>query len=111
MFEKHSVANQKRRWENTPWHVTQYYPAYKSLEVGLYNGRTPIEILERVWEIGREEGLNYVYLGNIMGHHYENTYCPHCDELLITRYGFDVVGCHLTSEKKCPACGAAIAVK
>ncbi len=90
-----------------------YYnnPVYKSLEVGLYNGRTPIELLERTREIGRTEGLNYVYLGNVPGHPYENTYCPHCDELLIKRYGVDVVGYHLTSENKCPMCGANIAVK
>jgi pyruvate formate lyase activating enzyme len=97
--------------KDTPWHVTQYYPAYKSLEVGLYNGRTPIEILERAREIGRAEGLNYVYLGNVPGHPYENTYCPHCGELLIKRYGFEVVRYHLTTENKCPACGAVIAVK
>jgi pyruvate formate lyase activating enzyme len=97
--------------KDTPWHVTQYYPAYKSLEVGLYNGRTPIEILERAREIGRAEGLNYVYLGNVPGHPYENTYCPRCGELLIKRYGFEVVSYRLTAKDKCPACGAAIAVK
>jgi pyruvate formate lyase activating enzyme len=97
--------------KDTPWHVTQYYPAYKSLEVDLYNGRTPIEILERAREIGRAEGLNYVYLGNVPGHPYENTYCPHCGELLIKRFGFEVVSYHLTTENKCPACGAVIAVK
>jgi pyruvate formate lyase activating enzyme len=97
--------------EDTPWHVTQYYPAYKSLEVGLYNGRTPIEILERARELGRAEGLNYIYLGNVPGHPYENTYCPRCNELLIKRYGFEVIRYHLTAENKCPACGAAIVVK
>lgn len=97
--------------EDTPWHVTQYYPAYKSPEVGLYDTRTPVELLERARAIGRAEGLNYVYIGNVPGHRYENTYCPHCGELVIERYGFDVVDYRLTSRDRCPACGAAIAVK
>ncbi len=96
--------------EDTPWHVTQYYPAYKSLEVGLCNGRTPVELLEHVWAIGRAEGLNYVYIGNVPEHRYENTYCPKCGELLIERLGFDVVSNHLTTENECPRCGAAIII-
>jgi len=108
-----SIASRIRKdtGENTPWHVTQYYPAYKSLELGLYKGRTPVETLERAWEIGKEEGVNYVYLGNVPGHPFENTYCPKCSELIIKRYGFDVMSYHLTSENKCPKCGEAIAVK
>jgi len=97
--------------KDTPWHVTQYYPAYKSSVTGLYDGRTPVELLERARAIGRAEGLNYVYLGNVSGHPYENTYCPHCDELVIERYGFDVVSYRLTSGNRCPRCGATIPVK
>jgi len=36
--------------------------------------------------LGKEEGLNYVYIGNVPGHPYENTYCPRCGALLIKRY-------------------------
>jgi pyruvate formate lyase activating enzyme len=97
--------------KDTPWHVTQYYPAYKSSEACLYNGRTPVELLERVRALGQAEGLNYIYLGNVPGHPYENTYCPHCGELVIERYGFDDVDSHLTAANNCPACGAALPVK
>jgi len=107
-----SIASRIRKdtGENTPWHVTQYYPAYKSQEFGLYNGRTPVEILERAREIGKEEGLNYVYIGNVPGHPYENTYCPRCGALLIKRYSFDVVSYHITAENKCPECGQCIPI-
>jgi len=107
-----SIASRIRRevGENTPWHVTQYYPAYKALEVGLYDGRTPVEILERAWQIGRNEGLNYVYAGNVPGHRYENTYCPNCDELLIRRLGFDVVDYRVTSDGICPKCRGQISI-
>jgi len=82
-----------------------------ALDFGLYKGRTPVEILERALGIGKEEGLNYVYLGNVPGHPYENTYCPSCGALLIKRYGFDVVSYRVTGGNKCPECGVAIAVK
>lgn len=97
--------------EDTPWHVTRYYPAYKSLERGLYKGRTPVEIMERAWELGKAEGLNYVYLGNVPGHHYENTYCPSCGELLIKRSGFDIVSYRITTENRCPKCGMFIGIR
>ncbi|MEM3448732.1 MAG: hypothetical protein QXP38_07630 [Nitrososphaerota archaeon] len=32
--------------EDTPWHLIQYYPAYRALEYGLYNGSAPI------WDFG-----------------------------------------------------------
>jgi len=91
--------------ENTPWHVTRYYPAYK------YHAPPPkVEFLEKVRKIGLEEGLNYVYLGNVPGHPWENTYCPNCGELLIKRYIFDVVKFNLTEKNECPKCGEKIPI-
>ena len=75
--------------EDTPWHLTRYYPAYKFAK-DAYVPATSAKALEKVREIGREEGLNYVYVGNLPGHPFENTYCPNCEELLIKRYGFSV---------------------
>lgn len=101
-----SIADRikKEVGHKTPWHVTQYYPAYKALEVGLYPDLTPAETVEKAWNIGKECSLNYVYVGNIPGHHLENTYCPNCQELLIKRSGFDVIKFLITSDKKCPKC-------
>jgi len=53
---------------DTPWHCSGYYPAYKSTAPP-----TPLHTLERAHDIGREEGLDFVYLGNVLGHRYENT--------------------------------------
>ncbi|MCW3141132.1 MAG: AmmeMemoRadiSam system radical SAM enzyme [Methanophagales archaeon] len=107
-----SIASRIRKevGENTPWHVTQYYPAYRSLELGLYKGRTPLKTLEHARETGKKEGLNYVYLGNVPGHPYENTYCPSCGALLIKRSGFDLVSYRITAENKCPKCGEGIPI-
>jgi pyruvate formate lyase activating enzyme len=91
--------------EDTPWHVTRYHPAYK-----FYVPATPISSLEKARELGIEEGLNYVYAGNVPGHPYENTYCPGCNELLIKRYAFDLIEYRITRDKKCPKCGKKILI-
>lgn len=83
----------------TPWHVTRFYPYLELSHVP----PTPLSTLERGREIGKEEGLWYVYIGNVPGHKWENTYCHKCGELLIERYAFEIIknrikGC------KCPKC-------
>ncbi|MFC1742616.1 AmmeMemoRadiSam system radical SAM enzyme [Candidatus Riflebacteria bacterium] len=92
--------------ENTPWHVTAYYPAYEFASGNLIqHPATTTKTLERAREIGIAASLKYVYLGNIPGHKYENTYCPECDKLLIQRAGFDVLKNYLKSpENSCPNC-------
>ncbi|MBN1454767.1 MAG: AmmeMemoRadiSam system radical SAM enzyme [Methanomicrobia archaeon] len=95
---------------DTPWHVTQYYPAYQSRSIGLFDGRTPVALLERAWVIGKKEGLQYVYLGNVPGHPFEHTYCPYCGMLLIERYCFAVIRYQVTAEQRCPICGARCAI-
>jgi pyruvate formate lyase activating enzyme len=95
--------------ENTPWHVTRYYPAYKFASE-VYVPPTPISSLERAYRIGKEEGLNYVYAGNLPGHPYENTYCPLCHELLIERCGLDVIQYRVRRDNKCPGCEAEIPI-
>jgi pyruvate formate lyase activating enzyme len=51
-----------------PWHVSGYYPAYRFTAPA-----TPVHTLERAWRIGREAGLEFVYVGNVAGHRFENT--------------------------------------
>jgi len=94
-----------RLGENTPWHCNAYYPAYKYKEAGLANFRTPPKTLEQAHKIGKDEGLKFVYIGNIHGHKFENTYCPQCETLLIERNIFGVSKNLLTKEHVCPKCG------
>lgn len=90
-----------------PWHVTAFHSTYKMAG----RGRTQAESLIAAAEIGREEGLSYVYAGNIPGHAglYENTWCPQCGELLIERAGFHVAANRISSKGTCPKCAKAIA--
>lgn len=84
-----------------PWHVTAYHQDYKMQD----HANTPLRTLLRACEIGKEEGLRYVYAGNLPGRvdRWENTYCPNCDELLVERYGFMIRQNRLV-DSGCPRC-------
>jgi pyruvate formate lyase activating enzyme len=69
--------------------------------------RTPVKTLRRAREIGFEAGLKYVYEGNVPGEGGENTYCPHCRDVLIRRFGFRI-GELKTIDGRCLSCGAEI---
>jgi len=83
----------------TPLHFTRYNPAYK-----FHNPPTRVEILEKAYEMAREAGVLYPYLGNVPGHRYENTYCHNCGEKLIHRLGYTIIRYKVTPDKKCPKC-------
>lgn len=86
-----------------PWHVTQFYPTYKLLD----KPRTPIETIKRAREIGFNEGLKFVYTGNVPGEGGENTYCPNCKQLIIERFGFFINKINI-KESRCLNCGTPI---
>ncbi|MGH9318185.1 MAG: AmmeMemoRadiSam system radical SAM enzyme [Thermoanaerobaculia bacterium] len=88
-----------------PWHVTAFHPDYKMMD----RGSTPAETLIGAAEIGTEEGLRYVYAGNLPGRvgQWENTRCPECQMTLIERYGFRVVQNRLV-QGACPRCATPI---
>ena len=49
---------------------------------------TPLSTLEQAYNIARKAGISYVYIGNVPGTEYENTYCPKCRKMLVERRGF-----------------------
>jgi pyruvate formate lyase activating enzyme len=87
----------------TPWHVSAFYPTYKLLDAK----RTPAKTIERARQIGLEEGLRYVYAGNIPGLAGEHTYCATCKNAVIKRYGYDIREYHI-KEGACAFCGTII---
>jgi pyruvate formate lyase activating enzyme len=88
-----------------PWHVSRFSPSYRLLDVP----PTPVASLERALRIGHEEGLRYVYAGNLPGHPAESTACPACGERVIERRGFRLVKNGITNGR-CPRCGEKIPV-
>ena len=89
-----------------PWHVTAFHRDYKMTSPE----DTTADDLLRAAEIGKEAGLRYIYPGNLPGMvgDGENTYCRHCRELLIKRYGYLVEEYRITAQGCCPSCGSAV---
>lgn len=86
----------------TPWHISRFFPHYKMANIP----PTPIPILRRAQEIGHEEGLDFVYIGNVPGE--SNTHCPNCDLLLIRRQGYWIAE-NVIASGYCPNCDTRIA--
>jgi pyruvate formate lyase activating enzyme len=84
---------------DTPWHLTAYEPRYRH-----FAPPTPVGTLERAWHWGKEEGLQFVYVGNVAGTSFNHTYCPGCGQVVIQRIGFAQVR-SLLRNGKCPSCG------
>jgi pyruvate formate lyase activating enzyme len=87
----------------TPWHISRFFPGYKMSSLP----PTELETLTRAREIGLEEGLPYVYVGNIGETDLENTHCPNCKLLLIDRSILGVAENRIR-DGACPRCGRAI---
>lgn len=92
---------------DTPFHLLRFHPNYELTDIA----STELKVLEESYKVAKEQGLDYVYLGNVPGHKYENTYCPNCNEMLIKRYSFSITKWILTSEMSCPNCGRKIPIK
>jgi len=103
--ELHKIAEfiKNEVGEETPWHITQFYPTYKLIDLP----RTPVTILRKAREIGLEAGLRYVYEGNVPGENGENTYCHNCGKLLIRRFGYSIIE-NKIKNSACTYCGAEI---
>jgi pyruvate formate lyase activating enzyme len=93
--------------KDTPFHLLRFHPNYQLTTIP----STPIKTLEGAYAAVKEVGLNYVYVGNVPGHPYENTYCPNCNELLIKRFSFEITKWNLTKDMRCPACGQEIPIE
>ncbi|OIO92529.1 MAG: AmmeMemoRadiSam system radical SAM enzyme [Anaerolineae bacterium CG2_30_64_16] len=89
---------------DVPWHISRFYPQYRMADTP----PTPTATLERAWQIGREVGLRYVYVGNVPGHDTESTTCPGCGTLLIERFGYQT-RVRALRDGRCARCGTAIA--
>lgn len=89
---------------NIPWHISRFVPHYKMEKIP----PTPLETLKMAYEIGKEAGLRYVYLGNVPGDETENTFCYSCGEKIIAREGYVIRANKITPEGKCPSCKSKI---
>lgn len=88
----------------TPWHVTAFHPAYKMLD----RPSTPVDSLFEACRIGKDAGLQYVYLGNVAAPGGEDTLCPGCGVIVLRRGGMRLLESRL-DHGRCVACQRPIA--
>jgi pyruvate formate lyase activating enzyme len=88
-----------------PLHFTAFHPDFKLDR----HPPTPLGTVRRAREIARENGLHYVYTGNVRDRDGASTYCPACNKALIIRDGYDILQYSLDEQGHCGYCGHAIA--
>jgi len=89
-----------------PLHLSRFFPMYQFQHLP----PTPVETLMRAKKIAMEEGLRYVFVGNVRGGGEEDTVCPSCGTHVVKRSGYDITGWSLTEDMKCTKCGAFIPI-
>jgi len=92
------IAEELAPW--VPWHLSRFFPYYKAIDLP----PTPIEDLIKTYRIGKEAGLEYIFIGNVPGNNYESTYCPKCGNIVIGRKGYLLTEINLKGGK-CKNCG------
>jgi pyruvate formate lyase activating enzyme len=85
--------------KNIPWHISAYYPQYKS-----NIPPTSFDSIKKAVEIGKSIGLSYVYGGNVAFSDLEDTVCPNCQNILIKRKGFSILKNNVNNGS-CNSCG------
>ncbi len=91
---------------DTPVHFSRFYPHFKFTHLP----PTPIDSLRRARRVASEEGLRFVYLGNVPGGEGSTTYCPSCGEAVVERLGFEVTAWRLSEDMRCRSCGFKIPI-
>jgi len=89
---------------DVPLHFTAFHPDFKMTDLP----PTPPATLERVRRIALDEGLHFVYTGNVHDREGGTTYCPSCKAALIVRDWYRIESYRLTADGKCPDCGTSI---
>jgi pyruvate formate lyase activating enzyme len=89
---------------DVPLHFTAFHPDFKMMDLPA----TPAATLTGARRIAIDEGLNYVYTGNVHDREGGATICPNCRSKLIERDWHRIDAYRLTAEGKCPECATAI---
>ncbi len=92
------IAEELATW--VPWHLSRFFPYYKATDLP----PTPVDDLEKAYRIGKEAGLLYVYVGNLVGNKHESTFCPKCGNEVIGRHGYLITKVDLEGNL-CGRCG------
>ena len=90
---------------DVPLHFTAFHPDYRMNDLPA----TPAATLSRARRIGIEEGLRYVYTGNVHDAAGGTTACRKCGASVVVRDWYRILEYHLTPGGHCRACHAEVA--
>jgi pyruvate formate lyase activating enzyme len=88
---------------NYPLHFLRFFPRYKLNRLP----PTPVSTLARFRTLAMQEGINYVYIGNVANHEGTHTFCHQCKRLLIKRQGYFIPTYNLVGNR-CKFCDTVI---
>jgi len=71
-----------------PWHISAFSGRISWKLKHLPD--TDFSSIRKAYQIGKEEGLKYVYAGNVRDADMESTFCPECGEAAIIRIGYQI---------------------
>ena len=90
---------------DVPLHFTAFHPDFKMTDLP----PTPASTVARARRIAMDEGLHYVYTGNVHDREGGTTFCPNCRAALVVRDWHRIESYRVTPEGACPECSTAIA--
>jgi pyruvate formate lyase activating enzyme len=89
---------------DVPLHFTAFHPDFKMTDLP----PTPAATLARARRIAMDEGLRYVYTGNVHDAEGGTTFCHGCGSALVERDWHRIVSYRVKADGTCPDCGTAI---
>ncbi|MBE9568964.1 MAG: AmmeMemoRadiSam system radical SAM enzyme [Proteobacteria bacterium] len=95
----------KELGSDVPLHFSAFHPDHKMPDIPA----TPESTLVRARDIARQQGLHYVYTGNVHNKDGDTTFCPECNTAVIERDWYQINQYRLTEDGCCPDCGTKIA--
>jgi len=95
--------------DSVPYHISRFFPHYESFNHGL-NEPTPLKTLYNAYDIAKDVGLKYVYLGNLPNNDFNDTLCPKCSKIVMKRNQLSIQELNLDSNGNCKFCGFPICI-
>jgi len=85
---------------DVPLHLSAFHPDYRLKD----RPPTSRHSLQRARDIALQNGLRFVYLGNVPDSEDAATCCPHCGAILVGRLGYEITDWHLNAAGQCEFC-------
>lgn len=83
-----------------PLHFTAFHPDWKMRD----HPPTPLATLRHARALALQQGLKFVYTGNLPDQEGNTTYCGQCGEALIKRQGYTLIDWQLDAQGCCKHC-------